>query len=181
MVGPLAAGPRGHSARVFRMGGCGHLPGAELGLPLLPLRLSAGRSDSGRLVNAILDSASSRTMLPFEMAEVLEAGEISFDDRVQTAGGEAEVGRATVDLHIVDSHLPAVVHWNFDRIQVQVAGPDAGLDLPIVGWDILARFDTCLYPRQGLIVMRPIAHASDEMGAVRLARGFPSEGELPVP
>jgi hypothetical protein len=140
---------------VFRFAGFGDLPGAELWLPLLPIRVSSQGAPAPFVVNAVLDSGSTRTVLPFEIAEKLALQNLAFNDTMATAGGEAKVAQATIRLDIVDSNFPAVQYWSFEVLPVEVTEPSVDLALPLIGWDILHRFDTCLHPHEGFLLMRP--------------------------
>lgn len=148
--------PHSHreGSTVFRFAGHGELPRADLGLPLLPVRLASPGDRSGFLVNAVVDSGATRTVIPFELAEDLSLGNLRFDDHLATAGGEARAAPATIRLDIVDSYFPSVLHWRFDALPVEVAEPSVDLTLPLIGWDLLHRFETCFHPQEGFLLLR---------------------------
>jgi len=140
---------------VFRFEGHGELSGAEIGLPLVPVRLSSPQEPGGFVVNAILDSGATRTVIPPDLAEDLGLEGLSFEGRMTTPGGDASVARGRVNLAIVDSYFPSIAHWSFSELEVQVCESPDTLPMPLIGWDILSAFETCLHPEEGFIVLRP--------------------------
>jgi len=133
-----------HSFPFFGLQGTAEEP---LPLPMLPVRIRRLGGRYGRAFNAVLDTGSTRTLIPAALAR---ANGVLWEERpspLRVVGGVAEGFGATVDVAIVDANLPEVSCWEVSRVDVRVM-EDKDLDSAIVGWDLLELFEIVM-DRQG--------------------------------
>lgn len=123
-------------------------------VPLLPMRVRSGGGPWSNPLNAVLDTGSTHSYLPSEVAE--EFGLRADGDVVERkgAGGLFPSAPAPCDLAIVDAHFPNVTCWEIADFTLWVPARAGALDVPLLGWDLLQLFDLSLSHHSDLIQMR---------------------------
>jgi Aspartyl protease len=109
-------------------------------LPLVPLRLRTAGGHYGRPFNAILDTGSTRTLIPNALAVSNGLRSTDVEAEVHVVGGTAKGTEVPAELAIVDAHYPEVSRWEIADVIV-LAMRDADLEIPVIGWDVLGLFE----------------------------------------
>lgn len=136
------------------------VPGtAPHALPVLPIRVRAVGGQFGRPFNAILDTGSTRTLVPRAVATAGGLKLSGTETEVRVVGGVSTGEEASADLAIADAHYPEVLCWQLASATVIVM-PDEALDMPILGWDTLDPFELIIDRRRERISLR--LHADRE-------------------
>lgn len=133
----------------FRGGGS-----EEFDLPVLPVRLRPADGPWSRVFNSLLDTASTISVVPSGLAERTGAKTYGSSREARGAGSPFSVRAAHVDLSIVDAHLPTVTCWEIADTTIWVADPDASLEYPVIGWDLLALFELSINHSRKQIELR---------------------------
>jgi predicted aspartyl protease len=127
--------------------------GAELPLPLLPLRIRPVGGQFGRPFNAILDTGSTRTLIPSALARANAIRTVDETSQVRVIGGTASGHDAALDLAIVDAHFPEITCWEVANTQAKVMS-DEDLDCAVLGWDTLRLFEFTIDRKRERVSLR---------------------------
>ena len=135
-------------------------------VPFLPLRLRVGGGAWSNPMNAVLDTGSTHSYMPKEVAEELGIEGEGAEVERRGAGGTFPSLPARCDVAVVDAHFPTVTCWELAEFEMWIPTRRDSLEVPIVGWDLLHLFEVSLLHHADLIRMRLAPHD----GAVRRVR-----------
>lgn len=127
-------------------------------VPFLPLRL---RLPAGRWClpfNAVLDTGSTHTVLPFALAEDLGLPSEGGTSTMEGAAADFETTIARCDLAIADAGFPDVNCWEINGLEIRVGAREARIRRPVIGWDVLGLFDLALSQARDRIELRLAAN-----------------------
>lgn len=123
-------------------------------VPMLPLRTRTPGGKWSRAVNAILDTGSTRSLMPPRMAIDLGVSAGAPAEELRGAGGPFKAAPALCDVAVVDAQFPEVTVWELAGISFGIPTDEGALDFPVLGWDVLRHFDFSLSHQRGRIEMR---------------------------
>lgn len=130
------------------------VPGEEAHpLPVIPLRARVPGGHFGRPFNAILDTGSSRTLLPQRLAIRNGILESEVTRELSVIGGTARGTEAAAEIAIMDAHYPEINCWEISDTAILVMR-DEDLEIPVMGWDVLGLFEFSVDRRRQRISMR---------------------------
>lgn len=146
-----------HGAHAFPFTGLRTGEGGFTSLPCLPVRVRQGDRGWSTPFDAVIDTGSTRTVVPGEWADHLGLERTGEAEPMRGAGGPFETRAATVDLSVVDAHFPQVTCWEIVGAMIRVGEGPRALDYPVLGWDVLRLFRVTFEPRQRWIEMKLLA------------------------
>ena len=104
--------------------------------------------------NAVLDTGSTHTLLPFALAEDLGLSVAEPTSTMEGASADFEASIVRCDLSIVDPSLPDVSCWEISGLDIRVGAREARLRRPVIGWDVLGLFDLAISQARDRIEVR---------------------------
>lgn len=143
-----------YGSHAFPFSGLHAIGAAHPPLPLLPIRIRGERGSWSRPLSAVLDTGSTRTILPYEVAAAFGFEPSAEVLSVRVLGADAETRPADFHLAIVDAHFPDVTCWEVAGVKALVPVKPAALEFPLLGWDLLGLFDIRLNAEKERIDLR---------------------------
>lgn len=123
-------------------------------LPMLPIRVRHQASRWSHAINAIVDTGSTRSLIPGDLAADLGVPRLGPDAPMQGAGGAFDAWPTECDLSIVDGQFPEVPCFQIDGVSFGVPVVAEPMAFPVLGWDVLRLFELSLSHRRARIEMR---------------------------
>jgi len=141
-------------AHVFPFAGMYSSGGGFPPLPLLPISVRAPSGRWSRPFNAVLDTGSTRCLLHPRLARDLGFSSDGPAEEMRGAGGPFKAVPAKCDVAVRDAQFPEVTCWEISGIPFGIPTGEAGLEISVVGWDLLHLFDVAVSHRNGRIELR---------------------------
>jgi hypothetical protein len=130
-------------------------PGSEsFPIPLVPIRVRERTGPWSIPFDAALDTGSTRTFLPKGLAGACSITSSEPPEEVDAPAASFEASPATVELAIMDSNYPEVSVWEIHGFRIWIPVRDDVVAVPVLGWDLLARFHICFDHGRQKIEMR---------------------------
>lgn len=123
-------------------------------LPVLPIRVRQADRSWSTPFNAVIDTGSTLTVLPAEVAADLGIRLLKQEHEARGAAGRFGVRAASAAIAVVDAHLPSVTCWELSDCTIWVTSGPAVLDFPVVGWDLLSVFEVSFNHNRQSIQLR---------------------------
>lgn len=130
-----------YGAQVFPFVGLGAPGSPSAGVPFLPMSLKPKGGAWCVPFNAVLDTGSTHTTLPRELARGVGVAVGAADSTMEGAGADFRTATVLCDFAIVDAQFPDIHCWDVEGLEVRVAESTARLRRPVIGWDVLGLFE----------------------------------------
>ena len=123
-------------------------------LPMLPVRLRLVGGRWSHPINAILDTGSTRSLVPGDVAADLGISPVGVPEDMHGAGGHFKAAPAVLDVTVVDAQFPEVTCWEVAGVGFGITTQPDSIEFPVIGWDVLRLFDFSLSHRRGRVELR---------------------------
>jgi hypothetical protein len=123
-------------------------------LPLIPIRIRPAGGRWSTPFDAALDTGSTRTLLPKGLAAACGVVAAGAPEEIEAPGVPFQAVPADADLAIVDAHFPEVPVWELHGFRVWVPLREDVLAIPVLGWDLLAKFHVAFDHRRQKVELR---------------------------